>query len=220
MEVSEMKTYPFPKFTQNKQVYPEYAVFDEVIDQHNVKLMGELLALKVVRRAALYCGKYYSNMYRCLLRDIFKSNCKDHVFSDGYDYAQEGVLFLLPFIGKKITDFHSVDKRGNAITIKTACSRYLECMMMRNRKVAKNTDFIEDLYVEPSYKPTKEFDEEQKNVEKTIRKMKLKKGEKDVLNCYIAGMTFVQIARFLKIDYSTVWKRRKRLQIKYNSNIK
>ena len=210
-----MKKYPFPKFNQNKQVYPEYAVFDEVIDQNNVKLMGELLALKVVRRAALYCSKYYSNMYRCLLRDIFKSNCKDHVYSDGYDYAQEGILFLVPFIGKKITDFHSIDKRGNAITIKIACSRYLECMMMRNRKVAKKTDCIEDLYVEPIYKPAQEVEEEQKNVERIINKMKLNKGQKKTLFCYMAGMRFVQIAHHLSVNLSTVWRHRKQLQQKY-----
>ena len=97
------------------------------------------------------------------------------------------------------------------------------------------TTYIKCLNVQPQDSPEEELpptvedetpaekeevEEQQKNVEKTIRKMKLTKVERDVLNCYMAGMTFVQIARFLGVDNSTVWHRRQRLQIKYMANIK
>ena len=92
--------------------------------------------------------------------------------------------------------------------------------MSRDKRDRSIEDSIETLTVEPIYKEKEEVEEKQKNVEKTMRKMKLTKVERDVLNCYMAGMTFVQIARFLGVDNSTVWHRRHRLQIKFMANVK
>ncbi len=41
--------------------------------------------------------------------------------------------------------------------------------------------------------------------------MNLNKSEKETLDCYMAGMTYCNIARFLEIDTSTIWLRRQSL---------
>ena len=61
------------------------------------------------------------------------------------------------------------------------------------------------------------MEESFKKCAKVIRKMKLTKGERQTLDCYIAGMRFSEIADKLKIDRSNVWRRRERIQNKYNA---
>ena len=41
--------------------------------------------------------------------------------SDGYDFAQIAICFLLPFKGKCIYELYSYDKKGKPVSIKTAC---------------------------------------------------------------------------------------------------
>ncbi|HCX94069.1 MAG TPA: hypothetical protein DHH42_00020 [Clostridiales bacterium] len=48
-----------------------------------------------------------------------------------------------------------------------------------------------------------------------ISKMNLKQGELDTLNCYMAGMTYCDIARFLDVNFSTIYRSRMSLQRKY-----
>ncbi len=45
--------------------------------------------------------------------------------------------------------------------------------------------------------------------------MNLNVGEKETLDYYMAGMTYCDIARFLEVNYSTVWRRRLSLPKKY-----
>ena len=45
--------------------------------------------------------------------------------------------------------------------------------------------------------------------------MNLKQGELDTLNCYMAGMTYCEIARFLDVNFSTIYRRKLSLQKKY-----
>ena len=47
--------------------------------------------------------------------------------------------------------------------------------------------------------------------------MKLTKGERQTLDYYIGGMRFTEIADKLQIDRSNVWRRRERIQNKYNA---
>lgn len=52
-------------------------------------------------------------------------------------------------------------------------------------------------------------------VDETIKRMHLTKGEYETLCCYMGGMQFVEIARFLSVQCSTVWRRRMAIQKKY-----
>ena len=216
-----MNVYPTFKTNAEEDFRKDYEILNEIITADNVKRMGELIALYALRFSAIRCGGYYSYLYRCLLKDVFNPHKeKEHIISDGYDYAQDAILFLLHFIGKKPSDVYKIDNSGREISIRTECVRYVNRKISRDKRDRSIEDSIETLTVEPIYREKEEVEEQQKKVEKTIRKMKLAKVEKDVLNCYIAGMTFVQIARFLSVDNSTVWHRRQRLQIKYMANIK
>ena len=216
-----MKIYPTFKTNAKEDFRKEYEIFDQTICADNVKRMGELIALSALKITASHCGGYYEHLYRYLLKDVFNQNKeKEHIISDGYDYAQDAILFLWHFVGKKPSDVYKIDKTGREISIKTECVRYINRKLARDKSVRNREESIAGLKVEPTYKTNEQVEEQQKKVDKTIRKMKLTKSEKDVLTCYMAGMTFVQIAKFLSVDNSTVWHRRQRLQIKYMANVK
>ena len=215
-----MTIYPNFKTNAKEDYRKDYEIFNETITNENVKRMGELIALYALKLSAIHGGGYYEYLYRSLMRDVFNPIEKEHIISDGYDFAQDAFFFLLHFIGKKPSDVYKIDNSGRDISIKTECVRYVNRKLSRDKRDRSIEDSIETLTVEPIYKEKEEVEEQQKKVERTIRKMKLTKVERDVLNCYMAGMTFVQIARFLGVDNSTVWHRRQRLQIKYMANIK
>ena len=59
------------------------------------------------------------------------------------------------------------------------------------------------------------MDAKQAKAEDITRQMRLTKGEKQVLDCYLAGMTYCSIARNLGVDNTTVWRRRQNMQKKY-----
>ena len=50
-----------------------------------------------------------------------------------------------------------------------------------------------------------------------IELLNLKPRDRVVLDCYMAGMTCMEIAEFLDIDRVTVWRRRQRAKVKYKS---
>ena len=54
-------------------------------------------------------------------------------------------------------------------------------------------------------------------VDSKIAKLNLKESEQVVLDCYMSGMTSGEIADFLDIDRSTVWRRRQQIQIQYKA---
>ena len=214
-----MTIYPTFKTNAKEDYRKDYEIFNETITAENVKRMGEFIALSALKYSAMH-SSYYSYLYRCLLKDVFNPNEKEHIISDGYDYAQEAILFLCPLIGKKPSDTYKTDKSGKIVSIRIACMRYVNKLIARDAKHTVTESSIEELKVEPIYKAKSNADKQQIGAERTIRKMKLTKAEKAVLNCYMAGMTFVQIAKFLCVDNSTVWHRRHRLQIKYIANAK
>ena len=215
-----MKTYPTPKSKENEDYRKAYEIFNEPISENNVKRMGELIALNALKYSAVNCGGYYEYLYKSLMKDVFNQNEKEHILSDGYDYAQEAIFFLCHFIGRNIFETYTTDKKGRNITIWLACARHVSSLIAADKRRVFKEETLDGINTTPEYKANNEIEKAQESVETTIRKMKLKKGEKEVLFCYMAGMTFVQIARYLGIDNSTVWHRRQRLQIKYMANIK
>ena len=212
-----MKNYPHPKLNAQENYRTLYKVYDETITFDNVKRIGELIALSTLRFTALHLGGYFEHVYRSLMKDVFNQKEKEHVISDGYDYAQDAVLFLCKFIGKNPKDTYAIDRNGKRITIWLACAKHVSKLITKDRKRVVNEKNVEAIKFEPNYKTDKQIDEEQKSVERTIRKMKLNKGQKKTLFCYMAGMTFVQIAKHLSIDLSTVWRHRQQLRQKYLS---
>ena len=193
-----------------------YDVLDEVISPDNVMNIGELIALKTVQRLVLI--KAPRSLYVGLVRDINYKNVPGYIITEGYDLAQSAICFLCEHFGKRVLDLCEDPKTGKLVTLYRLCSRvvsneiYKRWLFNRNtREIYIKTDCYEQEFFE------EDFEESFKKCAKIIRNMKLTKGEKQTLDCYIAGMRFVEIADTLKIDRSNVWRRRERIQNKYNA---
>ena len=193
-----------------------YDVFEEKITPSNVMQIGELIALKTVQKLVLI--KVPRSVYVGLVRDINYKNVPGYIITEGYDLAQSAICFLCEHYGKRVLDLCKDPKTGKHVTLYRLCSRvvsneiYKRWLFNRNtREIYIKTDCYEQEFFE------EDFEESFKKCAKIIRNMKLTKGEKQTLDCYIAGMRFVEIADKLKIDRSNVWRRRERIQNKYNA---
>ena len=193
-----------------------YDVFEEKITPSNVMQIGELIALKTVQRLVLI--KVPRSVYVGLVRDINYKNVPGYIITEGYDLAQSAICFLCEHFGERVLDLCKDPKTGKHVTLYRLCSRvvsneiYKRWLFNRNtREIYIKTDCYEQEFFE------EDFEESFKKCAKIIRNMKLTKGERQTLDCYIAGMRFVDIADTLKIDRSNVWRRRERIQNKYNA---
>lgn len=104
---------------------------DRVISAEKMQRMGEVIALYVVKTVMVRGGKDLHNLYKGLLHDVNRSENDMSHYSDGYDIAQEAMLFLCQHMGKRLDDVY-VSKTGRKITIKQAC------FSVADRYLAKN----------------------------------------------------------------------------------
>ena len=93
--------------------------------------MGEVIALCVIKTVIVRGGKDLHNLYKGLLKDINRAGDDMSHYSDGYEIAQEAMLFLCQHMGKRLDDVY-ITKTGKKITIKQAC------FSVANRYLAKN----------------------------------------------------------------------------------
>ena len=193
-----------------------YNVLSEIISFENVQLMAEMITLKTLRGRYAYYRQGLDWLYVGLVKDLNRSNDAEHVFSDAYDFVQNAVCFLCEFVGKKLTDVYTV-KNGQEITIKQATYSLVGRNIDRiSRHITRHCDineYTEELSVEIDHYQEKDYTE----VDNKIEFLGLKPRDRAVLDCYMAGMTCVEIAEFLDIDRVTVWRRRKRAQVKYKA---
>lgn len=160
-------------------------------------------------------GKDLYRLYDGLIKDCNKSNDSLVEYSDGYDIAQTAMLFLCEHIGKRLGDNYTTT-RGNVISIKQACfrftDRYLDKQFTRhlahttviNDSVASShITFIDD-----------ESNNDYTAVDALIERMNLTQGEYDVLCAYMSGLTYLEVTQLLKVNRTTIWRRRMKLQKK------
>lgn len=193
-----------------------YDVFEEKISPDNVMQIGELIALKTVQKLVLI--KVPRSVYVGLVRDINYKNVPGYIITEGYDLAQAAICFLCEHFGERVLDLCKDPNTGKHVTLYRLCSRVVSNEIYKRWLFNRNTrgiDIKKDCYEQDFFKD--DMEESFKKCAKIIRKMKLTKGEKLTLDCYIAGMRFVDIADTLKIDRSNVWRRRERIQNKYNA---
>ena len=193
-----------------------YDVFEEKISPDNVMQIGELIALKTVQKLVLI--KVPRSVYVGLVRDINYKNVPGYIITDGYDLAQSAICFLCEHFGERVLDLCIDPKTGEPVTLYRLCSRVVSNEIYKRWLFNRNTrgiDIKKDCYEQEFFADNPE--ESFKKCAKIIHKMKLTKGERQALDCYIAGMRFVDIADTLKIDRSNVWRRRERIQNKYNA---
>ena len=189
---------------------------DVVITADNIKKIGELIALLTIRTVMCRSGKDLYRLYDGLIKDCNKSNDSLAEYSDGYDIAQTAMLFLCEHIGKRLGDSYTTT-RGNVISIKQACfrftDRYLDKQFTRH---LTHTTAISDS-VASSHMTF--IDDESNNdytaVDALIKRMHLTQGEYDVLCAYMSGLTYLEVTQLLKVNRTTIWRRRTRIQEKY-----
>ena len=192
-------------------------LFAEPINQSNVSLMGQILTLHAIKTVIPYRGKCVQKLRLSFIKDLFHFQDPGYTLSEGYDCAQTAICFLWQFRGRLVSDIYGDNKYRKNITIRDACfaevQRYLEKIFKYNKYFTRMTDN------QDRHAPVVSFDfpEEQDYTaaDKIVEAMHLTEGEKDTLNCYLGGMTYCETARFLSVNFTTVWRRRQSIQRKY-----
>lgn len=192
-----------------------YEIFDEKISPDNVMRMGELLALSALK---FMCGhKMLHRMYANLARDLDYKNLEGYTFTDSYDLAQEAALFLCGYMGKSVFDPCIDPKSGKTYAIRRMCSKILCNKLYEEWKIKRYTDSTEDLH--RNQEPFADFEQEQETdytkYDEIMEKLNLNKGEKETIECYMAGIGFTEQAKLFALNLSTIWRRRKGAQMKY-----
>lgn len=189
---------------------------DRVISAENVQCMGEVIALCAIKTVIVRGGKDLHNLYKGLLRDINRAGDDMSRYSDGYEIAQEAMLFLCQHMGKRLDDVY-VTKTGRKITIKQACFSVADRYLAKNYVVPmlNTTSLNEQIKTEPETI----LDDERKNdytaFDGLISKMHLTAVEHETLSILMAGFTMLQIGKILNVNRTTIWRRRMSIQRKY-----
>ena len=193
---------------------------DRVISAENVQRMGEVIALCADKTVIVCGGKDLHNLYKGLLRDINRANDDMSSYSDGYEIAQEAMLFLCQQMGKRLDDAYHT-KTGRKITIKQAC------FSVADRYFAKNfvSPMLNTISLNEQIKTEPEtiLDEEQRNdytaFDGLISKMHLTTVEHETLSIIMAGFTILQIGKILNVNRTTIWRRQNSIRKKYMATL-
>lgn len=193
---------------------------DRVITENNVQRMGEVIALCAIKTVIIRGGKDLYNLYKGLLHDVNRSENDMSRYSDGYDIAQEAMLFLCQHMGKKLDDIYYT-KKGRKITIKQACFSVADRYLAKNyvAPMLNTTSLNEQIKTEPETI----LDDEQKNdytaFDGLVAKMKLTAVEYETLSILMAGFTMLQIGRILNVNRTTIWRRQNSIRKKYMATL-
>lgn len=186
-------------------------VLEEKISPDNIVRISELLALGALK---YMCGhKMLHGMYADLARDIANKDVEGYVLTESYDLAQEAAMFLCSYMGMTVNDV----KDGEQYTVRRLCNKTLCHKIYELWKVKRYTESMDAL--PRNREPFTEFGCE-KTADHTkyyelMAKLRLTKGEKETIECYVAGISFTEQAKLLSVNLSTIWRRRKSAQTKY-----
>lgn len=189
---------------------------DRVISAENVQRMGEVIALCAIKTVIVRGGKDLHNLYKGLLRDINRSENDMSRYSDGYEIAQEAMLFLCRHMGKRLDDVY-VTKTGRKTTIKQACFSVADRYLAKNfvSPMLNTTSLNEQIITEPETI----LDDEQKNdytaFDGLVAKMELTAVEYETLSILMAGFTMLQIGKIFNVNRTTIWRRQNSIRKKY-----
>ena len=189
---------------------------ERVITAENVQRMGEIIALCAVKTVIVRGGKDLHNLYKGLLRDINRAGDDMSRYSDGYDIAQEAMLFLCQHMGKRLDDVY-ITKTGRKITIKQACFSVADRYLAKNyvAPMLNTTSLNEQIATEPEAI----LDDEQKNdytaFDSLISQMHLTDVEHETLSILMVGFTMLQIGKILNVNRTTIWRRQNSIRKKY-----
>ncbi len=193
---------------------------NEILTMDNIQPIGERMAMCAVRGYARMSGSNRVYKLRAdLCRDLDYKDNPRYIITDGYDLAQEAICFLLEHLGERLSDRTCKGWHGDTITVKVACYRHLGNYLQRRDRENGHNDSLESFeYNEPFTEDIRiDYTEQEKEVDETIERMNLSVEEKETLLCYMAGMGYVEIAKYFEVTNTTIWYRRQRIQRKYNA---
>ena len=194
----------------------EGELFAEPISDDNIKLMGEMIALLVLRNANSFDYEVVEKLYNGLVKDMHHMNDKGYIISDGYDYAQIAICFLLEFKGMNANDEYGIDRKGKVITIKKACYREVDKVLLHyRRKIARNRqiEFTHNKHDIPDPKDCFENkDVDYDKADKLIKDLQLNDAELATLNCYLNGMNQSQAAIG---KWANIWTKKMTFQMTF-----
>ena len=201
------------KFSKGKY-RNEGELFNEPISNENVKLMGEMIALRALRTVKKFDMKVADKLYIGLTKDLHHMGEIDYIVSDGYDVAQTAICFLYQFVGHTANEVYGKDRKGKDITIKLACYREVDHFIrhLRNRPdrrgtIVESIDFTN--YKALPADPINCFEQEQTDYTKydeLVEALQLSALELAILNCYMNGKFSATILRTLTSarNYATI----------------
>ncbi len=202
---------------------------DEVITADTVERRGIAIALKALKIVLSHSyNRRINKLYFGLIKDMENMSNPDHIFSDGFDLAQEASCFLCAYVGRSIYDNCAYDVKGRPTTILKACFSKVNQMIMNERRdslilASPECPEVINLSVPFMIQPTIEETEKQRDyVQSLIQRMNLTKLQYETLMCFLNGMTFTEIAKFFGIQDSSLCGRRYAIQkhyIKYIGSI-
>ena len=189
---------------------------DRVISAENVQRMGEVVALCCIKTVIACSGKDLHKLYAGLLHDINRNENDMNSYSDGYDIAQEAMLFLCQYMGKRLDNVY-ITKTGRKTTIKQACFRYTDRYL--DKQYVHHMNYTVSLDEKITTEPETTLDDGQKNdytaFDGLISKMHLTTVEHETLSILMAGFTMLQIGRILNVNRTTIWRRQNSIRKKY-----
>lgn len=199
----------------------EDELFAENISADNVKLMGEMIALRSLRTLKQYDFQVADKLYIGLIKDFHHMGEVGYAISEGYDCAQIAICFLWQFAGKSVYDVCCVDLKGNKITVKLACYREVAMYINRLRRKADKTDYIDFTdYKALPMDPVNCFEQEQTDYSKydeLVGALQLSALELAILNCYMNGMRQSEVCAELGIGRGTINHRKASIRQRYYS---
>lgn len=196
-----------------------FNVSQAVISEDNVHRIAELISLRALKMLCQFSQKAFIRLYKGLIQDVYYADeYPNYIFSDGYDIVQTASCFLWEHLGKRMDTVISVDKKGNPVDIKRACFKVVNHQVHQYTYIFNKTRSM-DLPTEKEYVTPEQLHEEQDYsvVDETLAKMNLNQGQQDVLDCFMSGMSYRKAASYLDIAVSTVFRRRLKIQMIYNS---
>ena len=206
------------KFSKGKY-RNEGELFAEPISAENVKLMGEMIALQALRTVKKFDLKVADKYYIGLIKDLHHMGEVDYTVSDGYDVAQTAICFLYQFVGRTVNEIYGKDRRGKEITIKIACYRKVDNELMRFRRKAEKTEYIDFTdYKALPMDPVNCFEKEQTDYSKydeLTEALQLSALELAILNCYMNGMVQSEVCAELGIGRGTINFRKASIRKRY-----
>ncbi len=195
---------------------------DAVITVDNIIRMGEVFALCSLKYRITRSDFNFRRLYQGLIHDIYLKKDNLAPYTDGYDIANTAIVFLCPYIGKRLGDIIS-DRHGKPATVRQCCFRYIDSYLYRQYIAPSESSVSLDETIKVSTSDLENYistEDDYNVVDKKISKMNLTQNENSVLECYMSGLGHVETAKTLNVNRTTVWRCRQRLIQKYNKTFR